>query len=450
MKKIIPLFILIFVALTVSCKPNLIALAIGEVVEKHFAKISERIDFVSFLKDNSQLVHTLKNSSVPYRVVNKKENETYKQQQSAIFMFDDFAAFWDFDRNHSRYTNYGPVVINNLVYCVNTSSKEIEETAKKYQVKEQPHASIFHQRAGTEELHMNSFLLQENGEIVLKALLMFTPQLCGFLQLVKINTFSQRRWTKNMFFTPEIINFNGCQLNFGVSSHRLPETHYKQPDGSDPSQPDLVFSYINGTTFMKTASEIMAFDTFEAENDKNYYAVDGYLIKLVEALASNLNFTFDYNPISTKTGYPEKTALIDLKLDAEICSDSVYSRTFPTGPTLHDFYSIIVPPGAQYSPLEKLFLPFDEYVWIIFVIIFLVAYFVLIFIRLFSHPMVAEFIFGENVKAPSLNIFLIFMGGGLIVLPKKNFPRFLIMSFILYCLIMRYEDFIEPQLLNKR
>lgn len=108
-----------------------------------------------------------------------------------------------------------------------------------------------------------------------------------------------------------------------------------------------------------------------------------------------------------------------------------------TAPTVYGYYGLLVPPGQAYTPLEKLFLPFDFTTWMLFLAVFLVAYFTVFIATNFSDHAIQDFIFGRNVKGRALNIFVIFMGGGMMVLPRRNFARFLIMSFILYCLIMR-------------
>jgi hypothetical protein len=99
-----------------------------------------------------------------------------------------------------------------------------------------------------------------------------------------------------------------------------------------------------------------------------------------------------------------------------------------------DYYA--VPIGALYSRYEKLQFPFDETTWKMIFIVFVIA-FVTIFVVNLMTVKIRNIVIGENVNTPSLNIAVNFFGLGQIVLPRRNFARFLVMVFILYCLIIR-------------
>lgn len=73
--------------------------------------------------------------------------------------------------------------------------------------------------------------------------------------------------------------------------------------------------------------------------------------------------------------------------------------------------SHLMPLGELYTPLEKMILPFDETTWICF-------------------------IFTMSFGVTLITI-LRFAGGSTRVLPGRNFARFILMLFILFCLIMR-------------
>lgn len=45
--------------------------------------------------------------------------------------------------------------------------------------------------------------------------------------------------------------------------------------------------------------------------------------------------------------------------------------------------------------------------------------------------------FGSNVKTPTLNVAIALFGLGQITLPNRNFARFILMLFIMFCLIIR-------------
>ena len=64
-----------------------------------------------------------------------------------------------------------------------------------------------------------NFLIEENGEISLNAMTMFTERDCRKIQLTRINRFSnfQRKWKTEKFSVGEIKNFHGCKLVFELS-----------------------------------------------------------------------------------------------------------------------------------------------------------------------------------------------------------------------------------------
>jgi hypothetical protein len=50
---------------------------------------------------------------------------------------------------------------------------------------------------------------------------------------------------------------------------------------------------------------------------------------------------------------------------------------------------------------------------------------------------IRDFVVGRNIKNPVLNLFNIAFGGALHKTPNRNFARFLLASYFLYCLILR-------------
>jgi hypothetical protein len=95
-----------------------------------------------------------------------------------------------------------------------------------------------------------------------------------------------------------------------------------------------------------------------------------------------------------------------------------------------------VPPGEEYNNYEKLIFPFDDDTWKLITFTF-VAAFVTIFILNFTSVKLRNFVFGPNVPSPSLNVAAHFFKIGQTIMPGKSFARFLVMSYILYCLIIR-------------
>jgi hypothetical protein len=70
-------------------------------------------------------------------------------------------------------------------------------------------------------------------------------------------------------------------------------------------------------------------------------------------------------------------------------------------------------------------------------LVFALTGFLVIFIVSRRSKIVQNFVYGRNVKDPTLNLFIGFIGGSQTVLPGRNFARFLLMSFLMYLLVIR-------------
>ncbi|XP_055611403.1 uncharacterized protein LOC129758007 [Uranotaenia lowii] len=103
------------------------------------------------------------------------------------------------------------------------------------------------------------------------------------------------------------------------------------------------------------------------------------------------------------------------------------------------YYSMlvmVVSPGANYEAFEKLLLPFNNPLWLAFLLCLLSALAIIFCIERFP-ALVKDFVFGRSIHNPSLNLFNVLFGGSSYKLPGRNFARYLLMMWILYCLILR-------------
>ena len=99
-------------------------------------------------------------------------------------------------------------------------------------------------------------------------------------------------------------------------------------------------------------------------------------------------------------------------------------------------FVLIVPSGVPFTAFEKLFKPFHTTVWLYLTGIFLCGTIIIFLIKL-QMKSVQDFAFGERITNQYTNLLLIFVGGSQHVLPRHNFARYLLMIFILFCLIQR-------------
>lgn len=165
-----------------------------------------------------------------------------------------------------------------------------------------------------------------------------------------------------------------------------------------------------------------------------YSMTQGFHNTIIHEISKNLNFEFSLksdllsdpdNPFDCLIGYGRYNFYY------EIANDS-----FLTWPYIYLNDVIAVPPGLEYDNYEKFVIAFDYETWIFIILIFAIAL-LMIFIMRFTKPEHRNFVFGRNISSPSLNIVMIFFGVSQIKLPGRNFARYIMMVFILYCLIIR-------------
>lgn len=74
--------------------------------------------------------------------------------------------------------------------------------------------------------------------------------------------------------------------------------------------------------------------------------------------------------------------------------------------------------------------------WIALGVTFLIGFITIMALRMCSCE-IQRFAFGMSVSAPAFNIVIAFFGQGLSILPGRNFSRYLLTLFVLFCLIIR-------------
>jgi hypothetical protein len=317
--------------------------------------------------------------------INEKDIVLFQLERPAIFMFDSLRNFQALeDKLDVRFNSN--VYIEYLIYIPGLTSQAIDRNIPK---------DLF---------QMRSFLIEENNEIYLKTLVLFTQQKCNTQQLIEINKFSKKslKWTKMSFFESKISNFHGCQIVFGLSTHTMPHSDFASSDGISSPQ------------------------------------AEGYLIILIEVFARHLNYTFDINFKNIFSGKFHKPSLkVTARLNVLPIDENSYHTFSMSAPLMSSFNGFLIPPGEAYTPFETLFLPFDTDTWMWFSVLYFITFSVTFIVNCLSRSSFRNLVFGKNVSSPAYNIFVAFMGGGQKVLPQKSFARFLLMSFILFSLVMR-------------
>lgn len=98
--------------------------------------------------------------------------------------------------------------------------------------------------------------------------------------------------------------------------------------------------------------------------------------------------------------------------------------------------TMLVCRGQQYSPFEKLRLPFDTLTWVFVVASFSIGFIVIFLVNQLPEK-VKKFVFGTYITSPTLNMVQIFFGISLSKLPGRNFARYFVMIFSLFCIVIR-------------
>ena len=96
----------------------------------------------------------------------------------------------------------------------------------------------------------------------------------------------------------------------------------------------------------------------------------------------------------------------------------------------------IVPPGRAYTSLEKLAKPFQMIVWVCTLVV-LVGSLIGAWIIKNRSIRIQNFILGDGVRDPCLNIFSVSLGGPVTKIPFGNFARTILAIFMIYCFIMQ-------------
>ena len=227
-----------------------------------------------------------------------------------------------------------------------------------------------------------SFLMNEDkNSIELVSGFMFTAQACRQLQLKLINRFdaNAEKWENSIFYPKKYRNFHSCRFftSRGSSSNKKHGELY-----------DIIFGNI-----------------LNAE----VYHIAKTLDKCKECQLTL------------------HTVLLDL---------GKYDYWITANPHVFITHNFVVPPGEPYSDLERMFMMFSADLWTAIGITLLIGILVTLSLNLVSAK-VKKFIAGRDIQSPTMNLVSIFLTGGQVRTPGRNFARFLFTLFVIWSLIIR-------------
>ncbi|KAL7025093.1 hypothetical protein ACKWTF_013337 [Chironomus riparius] len=264
-------------------------------------------------------------------------------------------------------------------------------------------------------ISMYEYFVFDNGKTIIYATIeWFTDVDCNLPVLKILNRFSKTllKWENLLNYSDKFIDFNGCEIVFMV------------PTDSNRWNRAVV------------------------NKDATKFEIFGIAPLVFQEMSTRFNFIDDYQPVSIKSNeeflMTNKIAIIHINNDFKV--PLVYFDIFQipyrdvfyhtTTPFLENQIKLLLTPEEPYTIYEKLLLPFDHQTWISICVTFLIAFVTVFIINLFSDN-IHELVYGKGVETPALNILSTFFGISLNVLPRKYFPRVLLMLFIFFCLVIR-------------
>lgn len=98
--------------------------------------------------------------------------------------------------------------------------------------------------------------------------------------------------------------------------------------------------------------------------------------------------------------------------------------------------AIAVPPGQPYTALQKLLLPFSTFVWATIAVVQAMAMLSVLALTRYAAPSWRRLILGPD-RGPQLTTVSIALGVGVTQMPKRNFARFMFLSWMMLLFVLR-------------
>ncbi|XP_070491373.1 uncharacterized protein [Chironomus tepperi] len=237
---------------------------------------------------------------------------------------------------------------------------------------------------------------------------------CSNTNPITINEFNNRtkKWVREIIFPSKLRDFHNCPINAIVCAY-------------GPSAQETIFS--NGSKL-----------------------INGSDVEILRGIASALNANLLLEILTEPGSWGQvfETGTMSGAFEflnngsADIAANFYYlmelrSRFFQYS---HAYYSIkmviITPQRPQFSALQKLSRPFSIYLWIYTAIVILCCFIAVFIIKKQSKSIQLLFL-DKNINAPALQLLVVLFGSSQHVLPRNDFSRMLLMSFVFFTFILR-------------
>lgn len=262
---------------------------------------------------------------------------------------------------------------------------------------------------------INVNILYDTGSVVnMVTYKIFSENSCGEPTISKVNPFQNRTFARRSvdLFPNKVENLHGCGIKV-VTFHRCPAVCVSKDSkgrliarGFDIAIIDLIADELNFQPKMEILRGDEQWGTILEDG-----STTGAITKIIEGDAD--------------------IAIGNYLLRAsrmKIMDSSMVYFSFPV--------VFAIPSGHPFGPFEKLLRPFQLVVWILLVIFLSVGILVIIAIR-FKFKGLKGFVYGTGIQHPLNNMIIAMVGGVQAKLPKRNFSRFILMMFLVFCLVKR-------------
>jgi hypothetical protein len=184
--------------------------------------------------------------------------------------------------------------------------------------------------------------------------------------------------------------------------------------------------------------EIVAMESFDSYIGK-FGKVQGRAFDILDIVGSVANFTVYRQPGRMKKENLVIDAHNNLMRKPQVIVSMSVSITLlfhSTAAFANKPYTMMITRGEPFGPWEKLLLPFDRTTWWMLVMTFGIAFSVILLVNR-APKKLQIIIYGRAVTTPAYNVVGTFFGVSQSRLPQTNFPRMVLMFFILFCLVIR-------------
>ncbi|XP_070496199.1 glutamate receptor ionotropic, NMDA 1-like [Chironomus tepperi] len=178
--------------------------------------------------------------------------------------------------------------------------------------------------------------------------------------------------------------------------------------------------------------------------------IRGYEYEMIQYIAEMLNFTLDlvYKEGSQEWGVVFENGTCTRGFDilkerkTDILLGDLYLKELrlkyfdASAPYLNYPLFFILPSQPKLNMLQKLLSPYELTVWILVALYLSIGVSVILLINL-KFKFMKKLVYGDRVHHVVTNLYTTFIGQPQIKLPKNNFARLLLMSFLIYSLVIR-------------